>query len=432
MRKLFLLALLWPTHLWSQTQSVNLQIGTPSENSVNCPSPLVKVSGSNGNPSAYTWTCNRCSFYDVDGTSLGAQAFNKSEFYVSGSGSVSVTLSGGGSNTYATTRNFFIATGSSPFPRRLGYQYSGGTADPAPANHIGTIPYDASSFTLLIPAADLNRGDGTPFTAYQYLVQLPQGWSIYGQQGTVSIPGSSTPFTVPVVTSTQAPTGTISYKLVACQNATASNNTSTPVDYLEIRRALFPVAITGLPPKLDCAPGTVLTLSTNAFPNATYTWDVPTGWTYTQSGNTITATLTLNSVGTFSVQVSATSPYGTYQASAQQTLDWNRDLSLAVAGQTVAPFVLCGSGTEVSIVTDRSDLESYQWTASGLTLSTNNKVFTVASAAPGSNGENNGWIQVDAVSSCGYTSTARLENLLRGLPPLPSPLLTVDKLRHHL
>lgn len=162
MRKLFLLALLWPTHLWSQTQSVTLQIGTPSENSVNCPSPLVKVSGSNGNASAYTWTCNRCSFYDVDGTSLGAQAFNKSEFYVSGSGSVSVTLSGGGSNTFATTRNFFIATGSSPSPRRLGYQYSGGTTDPAPANHIGTIPYDASSFTLLIPAADLDRGDGTP------------------------------------------------------------------------------------------------------------------------------------------------------------------------------------------------------------------------------------------------------------------------------
>lgn len=171
----------------------------------------------------------------------------------------------------------------------------------------------------------------------------------------------------------------------------------------------------------------MLTLSTNAFPNATYTWDVPTGWTYTQSGNTITATRTLNSVGTFSVQVSATSPYGTYQATAQQTLDWNRDLSLAVAGQTVAPFVLCGSGTEVSIVTDRSDLESYQWTASGLTLSTNNKVFTVASPAPGSNGENNGWIQVDAVSSCGYASTARLENLLRGLPPLPDPLFTVDK-----
>lgn len=175
----------------------------------------------------------------------------------------------------------------------------------------------------------------------------------------MSIPGSSAPVTVPVVTSVQAPTGTISYKLVACQNATASNNTSSLVDYLEIRRALFPVSISGLPSKIDCSPATSLNISTQLYPNATYEWEVPFGWTYTQNANTITAIRTLNAVGEFSVRVTATSAYGTYSATARQTLDWNRELGLSVAGQSTPPFVVCGSGSTINLVTDRTDLETY-------------------------------------------------------------------------
>lgn len=90
----------------------------------------------------------------------------------------------------------------------------------------------------------------------------------------------------------------------------------------------------------------------------------------------------------------------------------------------------------MQIASGPDGLESYVWKTSAgpeaangstccLTPSVQNKPFTVVSASGAT--RTDGWVQVTATTACGYEAVGRLDNLYVGLPPLPSPLLTVDK-----
>ena len=225
--------------------------------------------------------------------------------------------------------------------------------------------------------------------ATSYTWTLPSGWS-----------GNSTTNSINATASTNS--GTIS---VTYTNACGTS----PAQQLTVTAGTAPAqpgAITGV---TTFCPGQTQVYTINSVAGATsYTWTMPSGWSGSSNGTSITATTGVNGG---QVTVTATNSCGTSSA---QTLNVSLGTAPAQPGTITGNSTICSGGAQTYSVAAVAGATSYVWTLpSGWAGASNsNSITTITSATSGT-------VSVSAVNDCGTSLAQNLTVTVNSVPAQP-------------
>jgi len=170
---------------------------------------------------------------------------------------------------------------------------------------------------------------------------------------------------------------------------------------------------------------TNITVSVDAVTNATnYNWSVPSGWSFSGSGSSITVTPSLNTQGTIQVVATRSDVSDTYLSSTA-SLGITRPLPV-INSISISSMLLC-SGTTQSLSATGTNQDKFEWAPSGNIRVDGNASTQTVSGSVNIGAVGAGTFTVKAYStSCAVTSTNSVSATVRyGPPVIGYPVMTL-------
>ncbi|MFD3002886.1 ice-binding family protein [Pontibacter toksunensis] len=236
--------------------------------------------------------------------------------------------------------------------------------------------------------------------AASYTWSVPAGWAILSGQGSTAL---------------EVKAGTTAGKVtVTAVNGCGDSNQSAILAVAPVTSVPAAIAAINAPQTSFCQGATNLTYSITALPNAaSYTWEVPAGWTI------------VSGQGTISIIVTAGTKAGQIKVTAANACGTGSTKSIAVAPQTTPPTPQLTAGPQnpcVGIPTTYSvgttaGADSFVWEVpAGWTILSGQGTASIEVQATIATGK----VKVTAINSCGNSSTAEMNVIpAAGAPAAP-------------